>query len=155
MTSPSVLIDFALNALIASTAAIGVYKFFQLYISSRTRKLMQDGVPYIDIPEREAELEFLMPALSVIASCATLVGLAGTVVHIIAALQGINGSILDITVISGPVAMSLYATLKGLASAIPAAALFTLYASRVSRVMLKAKSAHPLPDYEEQAHAAV
>lgn len=87
-----------------------------------------------ELEEFIEKLEGGLTFLAVVASGAPFVGLAGTVIHIMAALAHIKGAALDIAVISGPVAASLQSTLLGLASAIPAAAAYSLLSRRLQVV---------------------
>ncbi|MEX3984217.1 MotA/TolQ/ExbB proton channel family protein [Paraburkholderia sp. EG287A] len=68
----------------------------------------------------DINLDHWLGGLSLIASTAVYVGLFGTVWHIIQALSGIGVGNLNVAAIAKPIGEALYATLWGLASAIPA-----------------------------------
>jgi hypothetical protein len=68
----------------------------------------------------ELNLSHWLGGLSLIAGSAPYIGLFGTVWHIIQALAGIGAGNLNVAAIAQPIGQALYATLWGLACAIPA-----------------------------------
>jgi biopolymer transport protein ExbB/TolQ len=117
------LIDRFLLALAALTAALIVYKTFEL--TGRAALARTDPV--------DAALERLergMPLLASVAGAAPFVGLAATVLHIIDAL-GRLGAGADIAAVSAPIAAALHSTLLGLASAVPALVAYNLLQRRL------------------------
>lgn len=68
----------------------------------------------------DLNLDHWLGGLSLIASNAVYVGLFGTVWHIIQALSGIGVGNLNVAAIAKPIGEALYATLWGLACAVPA-----------------------------------
>lgn len=68
----------------------------------------------------ETAMKVPLVGLAMIASTAPYIGLLGTVWHIIQALGGIGSGNLNVAAIAQPIGEALYATLWGLASAIPA-----------------------------------
>ncbi len=95
------LIDYALFALAIATA------FLILETALRARTLS----------DRSALGRLTL--LAVVAKSAPFVGLAGTIVHIMAALGSLSAGA-DIAAVGAPIALALKSTLLGLASAIPA-----------------------------------
>lgn len=131
MTDIAFAIDMALYALFFVTVCLIAYKTAELAMPHRFgHDLTVDTHEEADLVMER--LEAWLALLAVIASTAAFVGLAGTVAHIMTALSNIKGSALDITVISGPIATSLKATLLGLASAIPAAVSHQLLQRRLT-----------------------
>lgn len=150
MTYISTFIDVLLWGFLFVTSYVIAWKTHALYFGKGVKQLVAHGASGHELDEQMERLEDGLSILAVCASTAAFVGLAGTVVHIIEALQKLGGSGLDIGVISGPIAVALYATLKGLASAIPAAAAYTLFGrrtqvieSRTARQALKSKQDVP------------
>lgn len=62
----------------------------------------------------------MLGTLALLAAVTPYVGLFGTVWHIIQSLAGIGSGNLNVAAIAQPIGQALYATLWGLASAIPA-----------------------------------
>lgn len=131
MTDFAKYIDYGLLGLIAVTLAVIVFKAVELYLP----KLMGAPHPVAVLQENwrlgMTRLERGLTLLAMIASTAPFVGLAGTLLHIMEALQAIANKGVDIRVISGPIATALSATLLGLASAVPAAAAHALFLRRL------------------------
>lgn len=127
-------LDWLLYAVLAATVYCIVLKCLSLRRLASGPALRAWKGSEDDLDEFVEGLEGGLTFLAVVASGAPFVGLAGTVIHIMAALSNIKGAALDIAVISGPVAASLQATLLGLASAIPAAAAYSLLSRRIQVV---------------------
>ena len=129
------LIDYVLYLLMIVTAYVCIVKSVDLYFlhrakENKSKSLMANFVDKMNEYEIDQLLftkTTLLSVLATIVATAPFIGLAGTVYHIIQALKQMNGSITDITVISGPIATALYSTLWGLASAIPALIYYNLY----------------------------
>jgi len=117
-------VDGLLKATLILTASLIVAKTFELwdpFLLFRKAVLTSNGISeWIEKKER-----YLTLVATIVAS-APFIGLAGTVIHIIKALTNMSGSSGDIGVISGPIALALYSTLWGLASAIPANIFYNL-----------------------------
>lgn len=132
MTNAAIFIDWMLYALLAITVALIAYKTIDLLKPEWLGK--QSAFQRIPDPQQATtEAENWMTLLAVIAGIAPFLGLVGTVLHIMQALKSIGQSGVDVSVISGPIATALNATLVGLASAIPAAVAYAL----LSRVIQK------------------
>lgn len=127
-------LDHSLLALLALTIALALYKVLELWaprLVFRPTLAQRVGSDASRLDEAVEALESGLPILAIIASSAPFIGLAGTVMHIIEALRAMNGSAVDITLISGPIATALNATLLGLASAVPAAVAYNLMQRRL------------------------
>lgn len=132
MTHAAIFIDWMLYVLLAITIALIAYKTIDLLKPTWLGKqpvFQRHTNPNV----ATTEAENWMTLLAVIASIAPFIGLVGTVLHIMQALKSIGQAGVDVTVISGPIATALNATLVGLASAIPAAIAYAL----LSRVIQK------------------
>jgi biopolymer transport protein ExbB/TolQ len=138
----SLLVDGLLWAFMAVVAFVVLKKVRELYFSKATLMLEKQGAPTEVLDARIEALEAGLTILAVLSSTAAFVGLAGTVIHIIEALSKLTGSGLDIGIISGPIAVALYATLKGLLSAIPAAAAYSLFQRRIQLIEARAARAY-------------
>ena len=126
-------VDILLYGLLAATVAIIIYKALDLWFPAILGKkpfAARDVSTEALVAEEIEQLEGFLTALAVLASTAPFVGLAGTVMHIMQALKGMGLSA-DMSLISGPIATALNATLVGLASAIPAAAAYSLMQRRL------------------------
>jgi biopolymer transport protein ExbB/TolQ len=99
------IIQYVLYAILWLTVMLIVSGLFAVYQVRRGSNLNLD--------------RWLGP-LSLIASNAVYVGLFGTVWHIIQALSGIGVGNLNVAAIAKPIGEALYATLWGLACAVPA-----------------------------------
>lgn len=121
------VIDYILYLLVLITAYICIVKTIDLismYSSKKdkSKSLMTNWVESLSSNEIDHLLfkkTALLGILATIVATAPFIGLSGTVYHIIQALKQMNGSVTDISVISGPISTALYSTLWGLASAIP------------------------------------
>ena len=120
-------IDIALYALALATFWLCLWKLVATY-----RPQAAPGLP--ELPEWLEDKERGMSWLASIAAGAPFVGLAGTIGHIIEALSHLSGAGADLSVISGPIAQSLYSTLWGLASALPATLVYNQVAARLQVV---------------------
>jgi biopolymer transport protein ExbB/TolQ len=107
-----------------------LFKTLDLWFPKITGAPTLKALPEVEFNRNILVLERGLTALSIIASTAPFVGLMGTVLHIMEALSRISTS-LDTSVISGPIATALNATLIGLVSAIPAAAAYALFVRRL------------------------
>lgn len=130
MTDVASILDLLLYALIGATIALIVYKTAELSFPRRFGH-RTSAASHAEADETVEAMERWTAVLAVIASTAAFVGLAGTVAHIMTALTSLKGSSMDISLISGPIATSLKATLLGLASAIPAAVAHQLLQRRL------------------------
>lgn len=70
-----------------------------------------------------------LAALASVAQAAPFVGLMGTCLHIVAAISAMGPQ--EVAAVSNAIARALYATLWGLASAVPASVAFNLLAARL------------------------
>lgn len=131
------IIDYILYFLVVLTAYICIAKSIDLFLCYHHRKDKQKSLmanmTVVDAKQFLFKKTSLLSVLATITASAPFIGLAGTVFHIITALKQLNGSVSDITVISGPIATALYSTLWGLASAIPALIFYNLYARTLER----------------------
>lgn len=125
-------LDGALYALFAFTLYLIVYTGIYLY-GKGPLAIRKIGFPSVE--KQVASDGKTLPLLATIAAAAPFIGLASTVVHIIEALSRLTGQT-DLSAIAGPIGSALYATLWGLASAIPALIAYNLYAARVERINL-------------------
>ena len=123
-----VALDCVLKFLTVFTLAVSLAKAVELWDPlcwfTRPASLVEVEA-WVERKERALTL------LATIASTAPFLGLAGTITHIIHALGSLSGANGDIGVISGPIALSLYSTLWGLASAIPAGVFYNLAVRRL------------------------
>lgn len=115
------IVQYILYTLLAVTAFLAVSG---AYLTSHVRK------------GRDIDMDPVLAGLALIAAAAPYIGLFGTVWHIIQALGGIGGGNLNVAAIAKPIGEALYATLWGLACAIPA-----LVAHRVIATLLPAENA--------------
>jgi biopolymer transport protein ExbB/TolQ len=132
MTQFAFIIDYALYIMFATTMALIAYKALHLY------KPTWLGLPTLDErynnPEKGVETsENWMAVLSVIANIGPFIGLVGTVIHIMTALRNMGATGVEISMISGPIATALNATLIGLAAAIPAAIAYQLFSRTIQK----------------------
>lgn len=111
-------LDILLKMLFFVTVAASVYKAYLLY----TKKAEASNLRGKKLQSYKEHLESGLPLLSTIAIAAPFLGLTGTIVHIISALQGMKNAGMDMGIISGPIAQALNSTLWGLFSAIWATA---------------------------------
>lgn len=122
-------LDILLKTWAAITFALIIAKGLELWdfigIFAKVPESTQDRHVWLEKKERYLTL------LATTVSTAPFVGLAGTITHIIKALTAMSSTGADIAVISGPIALSLYATLWGLASAIPANVFYNLAQRRL------------------------
>ena len=85
-----------------------------------------------------AALERYVPYLQNIASVATLLGLLGTVVGMIAAFVGMRSTgSTDLTILSGGIAQALITTAAGLSVAIPSTLCHHLFVNHVQRTVAR------------------
>lgn len=108
------IVQFFLYGLLALVVMLGIAGLF-LVVQVRRGLL-----------EPEVAMKLPLVGLAMIASTAPYIGLFGTVWHIIGALGGIAAGNLNVAAIAQPIGESLYATLWGLGSAIPALILHRL-----------------------------
>lgn len=142
-------LDHSLLALLALTIALALYKVLELWaprLVFRPTLAQRVGTDASRLDEAVEALESGLPLLAIIASSAPFIGLAGTVMHIIEALRAMNGSAVDITLISGPIATALNATLLGLASAVPAAVAYNLMQRRLQLLENRLRRALKTPE---------
>lgn len=134
MTAIEPVIDYALYLLFALTMALVVYKTLDLWMPSllgRADFSQQLGPDEASLDLGMEQLEAGLTLLALLAVITPFIGLAGTVIHIMAALRAMGTAGADVSVISGPVVTALNATLVGLASAIPAASAHALMSRRL------------------------
>lgn len=120
MTNVAFAVDILLYFLFAFSVALCVFKGIDLW----TTKL-DKNISFASMEEFIIHKERGLTWLSIIASVGPFIGLVGTVMHIIVALQKIGESA-DMAVISGPIATALVSTLVGLCAAIPALVVYNL-----------------------------
>jgi biopolymer transport protein ExbB/TolQ len=130
------ILDFLLLGMAGLTAALILFKAVELYTPGLfgRKKLEVRVLAGADLESELEKLESGMVVLATMAATAPFVGLAATVLQIRAALTLVGGAMPDTSVIAGPIATALGATLLGLASAIPAAAAYNLFARRLQVV---------------------
>ena len=132
MTYFAIMIDYALYLMFALTMVLIAYKSLHLY------KPTWLGQPALDLryqhPDKGVEeSENWMSLLSIIANIGPFIGLVGTVIHIMTALRNMGAAGVEISMISGPIATALNATLIGLAAAIPAAIAYQLFSRTIQK----------------------
>lgn len=114
-------LDTGLIVLFAATIALVLYKFLDLWFPRVLGKRSFERISLDGGPEVAYDVKVRgLYSLGTIASVAPFLGLTGTVMHIIEALQSMEQAAVDISLISGPLATAMYSTVWGLASAIPA-----------------------------------
>lgn len=130
MTQVASIIDILLWVLVATSLSIILYKTLDLWAPALiNRDSIQDRLVGLNSAEVDEELESIEEGvhyLAIFSSASPFIGLAGTVMHIVHALQNMQNAGLDISVISGPIATALTATLVGLASALPSMIAYNL-----------------------------
>lgn len=102
------IVQFVLYGLLALVVMLGIAGLFLVFQVRR------------GLIRPEAAMKMPLVGLALIASTAPYIGLFGTVWHIIGAFGGLAAGNLNVAAIAQPIGESLYATLWGLASAIPA-----------------------------------
>lgn len=136
MNQLATYLDTGLMVLFALTIGLAVYKFLDIFLPGLLFR------PSIEAQAQgtEAGLEDAVDAkewglgvLSEIAATAPFIGLAGTVMHIIEALQSLQGAAMDVSLLYGPLATAMYSTLWGLASAIPAAIAYNVLSRNLEK----------------------
>lgn len=137
MNNLAFAIDVSLYVIFVATIALIAYKVIHLY----TRRILKINFKTEDFTnekwssdKKEALLEDLesgMTSLAAIASTAPFIGLVGTILHIIEALTSMSSAGIDISIISGPIATALNATLVGMASAIPATIAYSFFQRKI------------------------
>lgn len=127
------LLDQFLILLMALTAGLIGWNALVLYAPQVLRRAAfgADIHSELELDESLEQLECGMPLLGTLAAVTPFLGLAATVVHIRTALTLVGGTTPDTHIIAGPIATALGSTLLGLASAIPAAAAYNLFARRL------------------------
>lgn len=129
------IIDYLLWAMVAVSYGIIIYKSIEFWIpsligkESLEKRIAHDNPAQID--EDIESIEEGVHYLSIFASSSPFIGLAGTVIHIITALKNMQSAGLDITIISGPIATALTATLVGLAVALPSMIAYNIMVRRL------------------------
>jgi biopolymer transport protein ExbB/TolQ len=123
-----VALDYFLKFLALLTLALAFAKMIELW----------EPFGWFSRPVDEKEIdnwlerrERALTLMATIASTGPFIGLAGTITRMIHALGSMSSANGDIGVISGPIAMALYSTLWGLASAIPAGVAYNLCVRRL------------------------
>lgn len=137
MTQLAIIIDYALYVMFALTMALIVYKGLHLFKPEWVGKPSLEQ-RYINPEKGLEDAENWMTLLHVVSGIGPFIGLVGTVLHIMTALKNMGASGADITVISGPIATALNATLVGLAAAVPAAIAYALYSRAIQKQYNKA-----------------
>lgn len=140
MTNVAFAVDILLYFLFAFSIAMCVFKGIDLW----TDKL-DKNYSFSSIDEFIIHKERGLTWLSIIASVGPFIGLVGTVMHIIVALQKIGESA-DMSVISGPIATALVSTLVGLCAAIPALVVYNL----AQRKLFLIEAAHTEEDSTDE-----
>ncbi len=138
MTYVDYAVETALLGLVAAVVFVILRKTWELYGSADTTTRLESAATPLELEARTEALETGLTFLATVASNGAFLGLAGTVWHIIGALANIRGAGTDISVISGPIATALYATLYGLASAIPASMSYNVFTKRIETLHLRA-----------------
>lgn len=123
------IIDGFLYLLLFITVSLIVYKSIQFWAPKFMGRPTRDELLAMEDAAFKGHLQNLsrgLTSLSVIVSVSPLVGLIGTVLHIIEALQKISTTV-DTSLIGGPISTALYATLIGLCCAVPASAALAFF----------------------------
>jgi biopolymer transport protein ExbB/TolQ len=132
-------IDYSLILVVGVTFSVILFKTIQFF--SWGASSLREASTLPELEDALEQTESLLTLLAIIAATAPFMGLFGTIMHIITALQAMGSSSLDIKVIAGPIASSLYSTLLGLASAIPASVSYSLFQRR-SQVLYNRQYRH-------------
>lgn len=130
------ILDTVLIAALGLTVFLLCAKSAQLWLPLRTGLLSKEQVRQLDeisFFAYSARLQRGLTLLSVIVSTTPFLGLIGTVLHIIEALQKITTTV-DTSLIGGPISTALYATLLGLCSAVPASAGLTFFNKKIEEI---------------------
>lgn len=121
-------------------AAVGV-KALRHYATHGSAYAQMSGMSLIDsltrafrqsIQDQRTQLEAGLGLLATIGNTAPFVGLFGTVVGIMSALEGIAASgSADLQIVSGPIGEALVATAAGIACALPAVVAYNTFLRRI------------------------
>lgn len=128
--------DMALVGVFVLTISIIVYKFLDIWAPRAVFRPSLEELANGDsdsLDEAVEQKEAGLALLAQIAATAPFLGLMGTVMHIIVALQSLQGAGINVALLYGPLATAMYATLWGLAAAIPATLAYNLFAHQVGR----------------------
>lgn len=136
------IVDYILWGMMAGSYSLIIYKsldFWAPKLIGRASMEERASKPTLsEIDESMEDLEGNLHLLGISTSTAPFVGLAGTVIHIVAALKNMQSAGLDISIISGPIATALTATLVGLAVALPSMIAYSLFVRKLQLVQNKA-----------------
>jgi len=136
---------------VAAILLVGLNRFRQLLLLGRSvseieahvTKAMDDYVPHVIAP-----LERRIGVLSMIATVAPLLGMAGTVTGMIRSFVGVSQSGLEGNLVAAGVAEALINTATGLFIAIPAAVFYHVFTKKLDHYMLEiSKTGTSLIDY--------
>lgn len=123
------IIDGFLYLLLFTTVSLIAYKSIQFWAPGFMGRPSREELLSMEESVFNSHLQRLskgLTSLSVIVSVSPFVGLIGTVLHIIEALQKISTTV-DTSIIGGPISTALYATLIGLCCAVPASAALAFF----------------------------
>lgn len=137
------ILDWILIGLASGTAMLISWKTVALYWPGLLGQVRIESrvTSEVELDEALEGAERGLPLLATIAATAPFIGLAATVLHIIKALEMLDGASVEVTVLAGPVATALYSTLLGLASAVPAAGAYNIMARRLQLAENRARRA--------------
>ena len=133
------LIDMTLLGVGVLTAYLILWKSWDLFSPRCKPKWGLNATTGAALDEQIERLEQGMTLLATISYSAPFIGLAGTVYHIIEALQKLGASSADISLVAGPIGTALTATLIGIACAIPASVAYNLFSRRIQLLENRAK----------------
>lgn len=124
------VVDNLLKILLLFSMAVIIYKIVILYCHSLLNISFKKGTKKSDFVVTYKKAKEGMVFLSTMVSVSPFIGLAGTILHIIKALQSI-GSAVDIAIITGPVSTALISTLLGLSISIPCLIAYNFFANTI------------------------
>lgn len=132
----ALFLDAVLIVALGLTVFLLCAKSAQLWLPEKTGLLGLEKVRQLDdvaFFAYRTRLQKGLTLLSVIVSTTPFIGLIGTVLHIIEALQKITTTV-DTSLIGGPISTALYATLLGLCSAVPASAGLAFFNKKIEEI---------------------
>lgn len=136
MNELAIVLDKGLLVLFAFTTALVLYKILDVWAPKLIGRTSFEELSQRMVPEDAFNVKVKgMYVLGTIATAAPFIGLTGTVMHIIEALQSLQSASADITLISGPLATALYSTVWGLASALPATIAYNMMVPRLTTAL--------------------
>lgn len=138
-------VDYGLTGLFAVTVSLILVKGLELWCPRAmfSRSFHETaGDTRVGLDRAVRKFERGMTFLGQIVQVAPFIGLAGTVMHIIEALQRLQGAGADVSLLYSSLAFALYSTLWGLASAIPATFFHGMFRARVEELAVEVLESH-------------